>query len=433
MSDSRVNLGSGAPVLPEETNFYFGGPEEETGFLFDVDGYQIAPRVDIGGSRGGSSPSAFFPEGFVPLDQTVTQIGGGIGADVISPGGDRFGGNVSGVYVRGETKFPSAAQHYGAPDKVSFGTRGIQPTEFRGYYEPQGGPRVEGYYRPVPFGAPPGVKSDYGIGVSKTWRFEDGGSPLYEAAGRGIGAVVDLPPDYAPMQDVYESRPTDQEAGIGSLIWDTLTGRYSDKGLRESARTGARRSDAIYGGEPTFMDQLIMDYGYPSVYDPALGRYVIPTDRKMYTEAERYARPEGRYDLPSYPELEDARAHMLGSAEVASKYGPRTAARAGKINEFFDWATGQSAADAVMDERNNAVGLQIFQKAGVNASLPQLARMVDSAVFSQLDRILGRTKAEQEAAPEGMSRAPRNFRSPEGGPDLYFPRDERGYFLTKQY
>jgi hypothetical protein len=42
------------------------------------------------------------------------------------------------------------------------------------------------------------------------------------------------------------------------------------------------------------------------------------------------------------------------------------------------------------DKRNNAVGVSLLRKAGVNASLPEIAQMVDQRVFDQLDRILDR-------------------------------------------
>jgi hypothetical protein len=418
MDESRVNLGAGAP----------GGAG---GFSFEVGGYEITPRAYVEGSSGGSTPSVYLPEGKVVFSEEMTQASGKIGADIVSPGGDRFGGAASGVYARGSTKYPEQLQRYGAPAEVTYGTRGIQPTEYSGYYEPKGGPRFEGYYRP----AMPGGRPDYGISARKVFRFEEGGAAPYEMDIPDPMAVSPGPSAELVMADVYKSRPEDQEEGIGSLLWDRLTGSYSTEGLRESGRSGGSRSEAIYGSGPTFMDQLITDYGYPSVYDPELGKNVIPTDRKRYTEAERYARPEGRYDFPSYPELEDARAHMLGSADVASKYGPRTAELAGDVAEFVDTFApfpvgGSSLRDREMDTRNNAVGIQIFKKAGINADFGTLTRMVDREVFSQLDRIMGRSREEQMTPPSEMARAPRNFRSPEGGPDLYFPRNERGYFET---
>jgi hypothetical protein len=83
-----------------------------------------------------------------------------------------------------------------------------------------------------------------------------------------------------------------------------------------------------------------------------------------------------------------------------------------------------------MDQRNNAVGRQLFMKAGINATPQQLTQMVDAEIFRQLDVIMGRSsEAQMTPAPE-QPRAPRNFVSPETGPDVYFPRNEQGYFDT---
>ena len=70
-----------------------------------------------------------------------------------------------------------------------------------------------------------------------------------------------------------------------------------------------------------------------------------------------------------------------------------------------------------MDKRNNAVGVSIFKQAGIDVSIEQLSKMVDAKIFKQLDAIMGRPANE------------RGFNSPEGGMDLYFPRDQYGYFL----
>ena len=422
MDESRVNLGAGSSRGSDT-------------FSFEVGGYEITPRLYAEGRSTGRTPSVYLPDGDVLIEESLTQAFGKIGADIVSPSGDRFGGAASGSYARGSTRFPEPLQRFGSPAEITYGTRGIQPTEYSGYYEPEGGPRFEGYYRPSMSGDRP----DYGIFARKVFRFQEGGVAPYETA-EPSNIPIPMPRPMLPNTEPvfsgqYGSRSADQEEGIGSLIWDHLTGAYSTEGLRESGRSGGSRSEAIYGSGPTFMDQLITEYGYPSVYDPELGKNVIPTDRKLYTEAQRHARPKGRYDLPSYPELEDARAHMLGSAEVASKYGPRAAELAGDVAEFVDTFApfpvgGSSLKDRAMDTRNNAVGIQIFRKAGIDADLPTLTRMVDRAVFNQLDRIMGRTREEQMTPPSEMARAPRNFRSPEGGPDLYFPRNERGYFET---
>ena len=112
-----------------------------------------------------------------------------------------------------------------------------------------------------------------------------------------------------------------------------------------------------------------------------------------------------------------------------------TAEVAGTFNEFLDRFApfplgGQNERDVAMDQRNNAVGRQIFMKAGINATPQQLTEMVDAEIFRQLDVIMGRSPAEQNTPAPSQPRAPRNFVSPETGPDVYFPRNEQGYFDT---
>jgi len=240
--------------------------------------------------------------------------------------------------------------------------------------------------------------------------------------------------DYLP-EEIQEEMPSEmpEEAGLGSVIWDKLTGYDPIEGLRESARVGGSRTAALYGSNPSFMEQLIERYQYPAKKDTATGEMVIPTG--FEPESVRMARPLGRRDMPTYPELEDARAHMLGSAMVAQEYGVETAEDAGTFKEFLDrfgpWPIGgQNARDVAMDQRNNAVGRQIFMKAGINATPQQLTQMVDSEIFRQLDVIMGRSSSEQKMPSLDQPRAPRNFVSPPTGPDVYFPRNEQGYFDT---
>jgi len=56
--------------------------------------------------------------------------------------------------------------------------------------------------------------------------------------------------------------------------------------------------------------------------------------------------------------------------------------------------------------------------------------MVDEEVFNQLDVIMDRTPAEQTKPAKDQPIAKKNFKSPEGGVDVYFPRDRDGYFDT---
>ena len=236
--------------------------------------------------------------------------------------------------------------------------------------------------------------------------------------------------DYMP-QEVSPEMP--EEEGMMTVLYDKLTGGDPTEGLRNSARVGGSRTEALYGSDPSFMETLVEEYNYPAVFDQETGQMVIPTGSEP--ESVRMARPEGRRDMPTYPELEDARAHMLGSAMMAQEYGVDTAESAGTFNEFLDrfapWPLGgQNERDVAMDQRNNAVGRQIFMKAGIDATPQQLTQMVDAEIFRQLDVIMGRTPEQQFTPAPDQPRAPRNFVSPETGPDVYFPRNEQGYFDT---
>lgn len=274
--------------------------------------------------------------------------------------------------------------------------------------------------------------------------------PKYLAGATGMqegGAVADymaapdlraVAPGSAPAhleympQEVSPEMP--EEQGIMSFFYDKFLGDGDlTKGVRESARVGGSRTAALYGSAPSFMATLIRDYGYPSVFDEELGEAVIPTGYEP--ESIRMARPAGRRDLPTYPELEDARAHMLGSALMAEEYGPETAGDVGSFSEFIDRFApfpfgSQNSLDRRMDLRNNAVGLEIFRKAGMGATPEELTKMVDAEIFNQLNTIMGRTPEEQFTPAPSQPRAPRNFKSPEKGPDVYFPRNEEGFFNT---
>ena len=120
---------------------------------------------------------------------------------------------------------------------------------------------------------------------------------------------------------------------------------------------------------------------------------------------------------------------MLASAMAASQYGPETAGSIGSLNEYKDMFTPFGNSEhAAMDTRNNAVGISLFKKAGMNATTAQLTQMVDKRIFEQLNVILGR-KPEEQAAPAGKPKWRKNFRSPKEGPDVYFPREDSGYFV----
>lgn len=219
------------------------------------------------------------------------------------------------------------------------------------------------------------------------------------------GATVVLDDTTTP-QDTQEF----EERGAGTFFLEQYTPFASppegaqfdaDKQseIRASGNPGSAARETYYGENPTFFETLSSEYGYPLVEDPIEG-------------PNRHSRP--REDLPTPQELADARAHALGTAMVAADYGPQTAMTVGNLGEDIGFSNRRHRA---MDKRNNAVGVSIFKQAGISVSPEQLSQMVDAKIFRQLDAIMGRPASE------------RGYKSPEGGMDLYFPRDEYGYFL----
>ena len=237
---------------------------------------------------------------------------------------------------------------------------------------------------------------------------------------------------YGRSDDILMADKVFEERGMGSVLYDAVFGGLDTKGISKSARPGSERYEEFYvEGQPDFQDQLIEQFDYPYVEDPETGDLIIPTDPELYSEKERTERT--RVDMPAYQEIEDARSHMLGSALLSKKYGPKTAAKVGGIGEIMDFAlSGSNRRDVAMDTRNNAIGRQIFMKAGIDATPQEITRLVDAEIFKQLDVIMGRSEDEQGAVAEDQPRAPANFKSPPTGPAVFFPRDEEGFYDTKR-
>ena len=207
-----------------------------------------------------------------------------------------------------------------------------------------------------------------------------------------------------------------EEVGImGALLRPSidLPDSASQDIVRQSAREGSEGASMFYPeGAPTFEQVLETKYGYPADVDRS--------DFETTSELMRAERP--RYDLPTYQEMEDARAHALQTALLAQQVGPETAQGLGSISEFVDKTfLGATSEDVAMDKRNNAFGAQLLKKAGINATPQQITKMVDQAVFDQLDTVLGREPGE------------RRFKSPDTGIDIFFPRDKYGYFNVNRY
>lgn len=222
---------------------------------------------------------------------------------------------------------------------------------------------------------------------------EDGGATVIV---EGSATELQDAPQYdekGVLRFVSDNFFTDPEKDIPLPI-----GAAQQSAIGASGEAGSELQEVFYPeGAPPFYDQLAEQFGYPAGVDPLSG-------------PRRFDRP--REDLPTPQELRDTRQHMLGSALAAMEYGPRTSKRIGDIHEF-----GGNRLHQAMDKRNNAVGISIFKKAGINATPAQIAQMVDKTILDQLNIILNRPTNE------------RSFKSPPTGPDVYFPRDEYGFFI----
>jgi len=255
-----------------------------------------------------------------------------------------------------------------------------------------------------------------------------GGHVSYYKNG-GATVSLDVPTD--DMQEFYQE-PEYEEQGFGAFVADRL---WSDApegaidmadgdvidAVRRSGRPNESMRETLYPDGESFFEQLASDYNYPTEAMPDGTGGINLAGGKT-----RFTRP--RDDMPTPQELEDTRAHMLGSALTASGYGPKTAKRVGMVHEGF---FGNRLHKA-MDLRNNAIGIDLFKKAGINATPAQITEAVDNRIFEQLNVILGR-KPEEQDTPSDKPRWRKNFRSPETGPDVYYPRDNSGYFIPDDY
>jgi hypothetical protein len=210
-----------------------------------------------------------------------------------------------------------------------------------------------------------------------------------------------------------------EEVGIMGALFSSdvdLPSSADQELVRTSAREGTEGAAMYYpAGAPTFEEVLEQQYGYPDA------------EREIYgattSEAMRAGRP--RHDMPTYQELEDARAHVLQSALLSQQVGPETAETFGGMAELFDRYVPilgtATDADVVMDKRNNAFGAKLLKEAGINATPKEITQMVDQKIFDQLDIVLGREEGE------------RRFKSPSTGIDIFYPRDKYGYFDVNRY
>lgn len=237
---------------------------------------------------------------------------------------------------------------------------------------------------------------------------EDGGATVL--AGESLSGVADAS-EYAPE---YE------EKGVSRFFLDRLFSNEDSEiplpfpasnssAISSSGERNSPLRDVFYPEEDRpFFQVLAEDYNYPVETFEGGDVGINPLSGKT-----RHSMPPGRDFMPTPQELRDARAHMLGSGLVSLGYGPETAEKIGNMGEF-----GKNKLHVQMDQRNNAFGRDIFRQAGINSSPAELAQAVDKKIFEQLRVIMGRAPSEG------------SFESPKDGPDVYFPRDERGHFLS---
>ena len=352
-------------------------------------GYPDGIVVDEFGRRIGISLNGelFLDEG------AGNRLRAGVSRDTMS-GGYRA---TSGEDVLGEDAYKQALERYSLG--ADFG-----PVSFD---VQKAGDDVSGRaaYRPgenMEFSVEDSNRGDPTFGFQFAKRFNDGG-------------VVVPPAD-----------PRFEQKGIFGLLGDVLGITTPPAGapitaarqeaIRDSSSTEyMNRADFYDPGTANFGERLMLEYGYPGEYDPETNREIFDM---AFGGRHATVLPPDRPDMPQPQELRDARQHMLGTALAARGYGEGIAGFMGSVNEFLGSGT---PADIAMDTRNNAVGLDLLRQAGIEATPQQLTRLVDDAIFKQLDRIMSRTPQERY-----------NGRSPAGGPDLYLPRDERGRIVTTQ-
>ena len=302
---------------------------------FGIGGYQVTPRVFFEGSQTGSTPTVSLPEGDVLYDHQNFNVSGKLGADVQTPGGDTLGASAAGYAYRGGIEFPDALKAYGAKD-FTYNSRGVEPSEYSGYYQMKDGPRVEGYYRPS---AVPTREDEYGGRVSYTTSFEDGGDVGYYPEGPkvdlGDGAAK-VAADIADLGPYLEGNYMAQ-LGLETLSPDRIfeIGRYPDSGFyapqdatlpdkadyydnlafREMLKRG-RNLSALFDPELTGTKanplRNYLAYSYP---DRASGdMFVEPFDTELGNRYSRDNFPKPKEDeyLDPYLTEEEARKHALG-------------------------------------------------------------------------------------------------------------------------
>ena len=236
---------------------------------FGIGGYQVTPRVFFEGSQTGSTPTVSLPEGDVLYDHQNFNVSGKLGADVQTPGGDTLGASAAGYAYRGGIEFPDALKAYGAKD-FTYNSRGVEPSEYSGYYQMKGGPRFEGFYRPS---ADPTREDEYGGRVSYTTSFEDGGEVGYYPDGPkvdlGDGAAK-VAADIADLGPYLEGNYLAQ-LGLDSLPLDRIfeIGQYNQAGFY-APRDATYRDSANDYDRVAFREMLKKGRDPSALFDPKL-------------------------------------------------------------------------------------------------------------------------------------------------------------------
>ena len=108
----------------------------------DVGGLTMRPNISLeGGTNANQSESDVENSGF--------EVGGRLGLDFNTKLGYGFGGGASGGYWRGSSEFPQHMQDQGAPDKVTYGTRGVDVNNYDAYLNTPSGINLRGSYSPT--------------------------------------------------------------------------------------------------------------------------------------------------------------------------------------------------------------------------------------------------------------------------------------------
>ncbi len=170
-------------------------------------------------------------------------------------------------------------------------------------------------------------------------------------------------PDFNPELDLRKS-PTGEafgedaiqlleEKGLGSLIMDKIRGESVTDGIREPS------------------PELIEEYEYSSVFD----------------EGARVPEPaEGRLPVVQLRQQKEGSEEPENFDNFMNRFLPPSLSGPGDL---------LSGREALRDQRHNAIGQQIFKRAGMAATVEELTKMVDENIFKQLDRILGRTEEDR--------------------------------------